>query len=141
MKVSSFFNWFFFKCLWMGLFLWLLWNLIPSFGQLNPFRLAEDMSTSAELMQIEAALEQHYLLNDRYPDDFSEFLEENFHSKLKKVTLDSWGTPYRFARQGERYVIRSAGPDRAFDNADDVFLLHEARPVSSGQSGLDWVLA
>jgi hypothetical protein len=86
------------------------------------------------------ALEQHYLLNDRYPDDFTKFLEENFRSKLKKVTLDSWGTPYRFARQGERYVIRSAGPDRAFDNADDVFLLHETRPVSSGQSGLDWVL-
>ena len=35
--------------------------------------------------------------------------------------IDPWGTPYRFTLQdGQSPLIRSAGPDRIFDDKDDL---------------------
>ena len=39
------------------------------------------------------------------------------------VPADGWGVALRFQRDGDRFTLRSAGPDRAFDTPDD--LVHE----------------
>ena len=125
MKVSRFINLLFFKLLWLGLFFALLWRMAPSLEELSPFRVAGGMATSVELVQIQKALERYQSLNREYPADFERFLEDSFASRLKSVTVDSWGTPYRFEQGEQGYIIRSAGPDRAFDTQDDYSLAHE----------------
>ena len=129
----------FFKLLWLGLFFALLWRMAPSLRELSPFRVAGGMATSVELVQIEKALEGYRNLNREYPADFERFLEDSFASRLKRVTVDSWGTPYRFEREEGGYVIRSAGPDRAFDTRDDYSLEHE-RPSPPALGSLAEIL-
>lgn len=128
MKLSRFVDWLFFKLLWLGLFFWLLWRMAPSLQELSPFRLAGGMATSVELVQIEEAVEGYRATNQQYPEDFGQFLKDSFSSRLKRVTLDSWGTPYEFERNEQGYVIRSAGPDRLHGTEDDYYLVHGEEP-------------
>ena len=36
------------------------------------------------------------------------------------VTIDAWGTQFRYAPQPGDFELRSAGPDRRFDTPDDI---------------------
>lgn len=49
---------------------------------------------------------------------------------MKKVPLDPWMKEYRYQRFSAtiaryRFELRSAGPDRVFGNADDIFVVFE----------------
>ena len=114
------------KSLWILIPLYLFLKYTPSFEEMNPVRIAQGMVTSTELMQIERALENHYSTYHVYPQDLEKFLAEHFVSDFKKVHVDSWGTPYRYEINWEnKYVIRSAGPDRLLFTDDDYYLVHE----------------
>lgn len=127
MKTGRFLHLLFFKALWLGLFLLLLWKMLPHLGELNPLRLMEGMATSLEMMQIEQALEGYRYQHDQYPADFGKFLDESFNSQLKSVQVDSWGTPYQFEPTETGYQIRSAGPDHSHGTQDDFLLVHGAQ--------------
>ena len=113
------------KLIWFGLLIWLLIRLAPSLKEVSPIRLAQGMATSVELHQIHTALQGHRTLNSGYPRDFKKFMLRSFTSELKDVTLDSWGTPYRYDQRGRGYEIRSAGPDKLFGSHDDYYLVHQ----------------
>ena len=38
---------------------------------------------------------------------------------LSEIPKDIYGTPYKLRREGEKYIILGAGPDKEFDNKDD----------------------
>lgn len=136
MTLRRFTSWLFFKLLWLGLFVWLLWRVAPSLKELSPVRMAEGMATTVELVRMEQALESYRLLNNTLPTDFGRFLEENFSSRLKRVTVDSWGTPYRLEHYEDGYILRSAGPDRVYGTADDYILEHRFRMPSLAHSSV-----
>ncbi len=134
MKVRRFFNWMFFKLVWLGLFLFLLYKMSGTLSELNPIRLFKGQAASMELMRIHNALQSHKALNGNYPRDFGKFLDTNFTSNLKSVRVDSWGTEYSLERTRTGYVIHSAGPDRIHGSADDFLLIHRERKGSGGFS-------
>ena len=110
------------KLFWLLLLVGLLWKAAPLATRANPLKLAHGVATSVEIRQIEAALEGYKTLNGHYPPDFNAFLERNFTSRLKEVTIDSWGNTYEFRTLGGGYEIRSWGPDRQPETTDDFLL-------------------
>ena len=49
---------------------------------------------------------------------------------MRKIRPDPWGTPYVYTRPGERYEIRSLGPDRV-PSSDDIVAEPSALPDRS----------
>jgi hypothetical protein len=49
-----------------------------------------------------------------------ETLDELSGHELERVHKDPWGTPYVYERVGEKFQIRSCGPDRIPGGGDDV---------------------
>jgi hypothetical protein len=76
-----------------------------------------------ELQQIAAVIEQEELLTGSYPENFAEFMRENFRRKRgRDVTTDPWGNRYRFADEEKDFVVRSAGPDGVPRTTDDIYI-------------------
>ncbi|MCB9831365.1 MAG: hypothetical protein H6807_02740 [Planctomycetes bacterium] len=63
-------------------------------------------------IDIELKLGEYHQDNGRYPTP-AEFLVR-FHDPQ-----DAWGHPIRYQLVGEKYELRSAGPDGIYENADD----------------------
>ena len=86
-------------------------------------RAARVARTAFELQQIATVIESEELLTGSYPEDFAQFMRENFHRKTGgDNTLDPWGNPYVFANSERDFVVRSAGPDSVPRTADDVYI-------------------
>lgn len=58
-------------------------------------------------------IEEYRRTNDALPT-------ENEGNELLQDLEDGWGNPLRYELDGERYVIRSAGPDGRFSTDDDI---------------------
>jgi hypothetical protein len=62
------------------------------------------------------------------PESFPEYLRQNMRVKKeieRDVSNDFWGTPYRLERSGNDIRVRSAGPDKAYETADDIYTTRE----------------
>ena len=79
--------------------------------------------TAFELQQISTVIEEEELLTGSYPDDFRQFMTENFYrEKSKNTTVDPWGNAYQFTNGERDFVVRSAGPDGVPRTADDIYI-------------------
>ncbi len=57
------------------------------------------------------------------PATFPDYLRKSAAAiKTSDPGTDFWGTPYRLDRDGSAYAVRSAGPDRTYDTADDIVM-------------------
>jgi hypothetical protein len=54
------------------------------------------------------------------PDRFGDYIRKNTPSTDGDPSNDAWGTPYRLDIPPRKTGVRSAGPDRSFDTADDI---------------------
>jgi hypothetical protein len=79
-------------------------------------------ATEAVVMMAERAIEARAAETGDLPsvDEGKELIAEH---------TDAWGNPLRYEPSGDEFTIRSAGPDGAFDTADDI--------VSSGERWLE----
>ena len=60
-------------------------------------------------------------LNGANPTDLAKWLSNSTYHDPDITYTDPWGAPYSYTRQGKyAYELRSAGPDRALGNTDDV---------------------
>jgi hypothetical protein len=92
----------------------------------NPVKKANAMldkaklaALSAQLQQVEAALDAHADEQSAYPGDLSELVPGYLRSA--DLLIDPWGTRLRLDRgeEGKAFLV-SAGPDRAFATGDDI---------------------
>jgi hypothetical protein len=56
--------------------------------------------------------------NQRWPTALAELL---YPDDIVDYRNDAWGTPLRYGAGGVSFEIRSAGSDRQFSTADDLF--------------------
>lgn len=79
-------------------------------------------TVKAQLASFASGLATHKSMNGQYPDDFNEFVRQNFQTDAehKDMTRDAWNNPYQYTKRGNGYEIRSAGPDLLWGTADDV---------------------
>lgn len=75
--------------------------------------------TARTLRQLELQAEKRREDDGAWPADMEAFAEG---SPGIKDTADAWDTPVRYAVDGDTLDIRSAGPDKEMDTADDVTL-------------------
>ena len=87
-----------------------------------PVQYAHGVASTVELFNLQKAVLVCKSLYDRYPTlaEFSRYVEENFDSRGRSVFVDSWNTKYAYGSTPNSYEIRSAGPDRKMNTADDL---------------------
>ena len=85
----------------------------------------QEVTVQYEIGQIINILELDSLTGESFPDPqtFSEFLRNNMRSKAqtRDTSKDQWGNPYRLELNGATATVRSAGPDKQFGSADDIW--------------------
>jgi len=72
-----------------------------------------------QLQQVEAALDAYAAEHGSYPDDLARIVPGYLPSS--DFLIDPWGTQLRLVHgEGEKSLLISAGPDRAFGSGDDI---------------------
>lgn len=86
-------------------------------------QLAKVTRAAFELQQITTAVESEELLDGSYPEDFAQFMRENFRRRRgPDVTMDPWGRPYGFENKEQDFTVYSAGPDGVPRTKDDILI-------------------
>jgi hypothetical protein len=89
--------------------------MIAAFVGMMP-NLQQSITTINSVQQAQQVIEQHRLNNGDLPD-------AETGNQLIAGSIDGWQTPLRYDHgvdEGSNYHVRSAGPDRVFDTADDI---------------------
>ena len=87
---------------------------------------SERQVTTARLSILAGEIFQYACSNGRGPANLPELLAaadgDEFTRLRRDQLIDGWGTHFAYARtdQGRSFELRSAGPDRVFDTADDI---------------------
>jgi len=82
-------------------------------------------ATRASIKTVDDAIQIYRMkYNDKLPETLEELTQkgrDGEDSLLREgSTVDAWGTPFNYSRQGRSYTITSAGPDGDFGTADDL---------------------
>jgi hypothetical protein len=80
----------------------------------------QGLETGLVIAEAHTIIESHRGENDALPSE-----EEG--NRLIEDLEDGWGNPLRYELDGEKPVIRSAGPDGEFDTKDDIPPSKESR--------------
>lgn len=93
-------------------------------------------ATNRSLNLVADALARFHRDRASYPDSLRALLRMEvpppYLPAREDWFVDGWGTELRYRRRGPGYELRAAGPDRAFDTADDVV---ESRGAGSPAPG------
>ena len=85
------------------------------------------IQTYLEMDSFKAKMAEHVQVNEgRLPENIGEWLNQNFKSAQNKdVSVDFFGTPYQMVHEQDssRVFLKSCGPDRECNTADDIELL------------------
>lgn len=76
----------------------------------------------AQFAGFASGLNTYRSLNGHYPDDFQNFLRENFSSEAmnRNLAADPWNIPVQYTKRLNGYELRSAGPDQLWMTGDDI---------------------
>jgi len=87
-----------------------IWRYVEhKFGYIEELALKPALPTLGAIMA--------YELNEKtVPSDIDQLIPKY----LSETPKDGWGTPYKLRKEGEKYILLSAGPDKEFDTIDDV---------------------
>ena len=84
-------------------------------------------ATRASIKNISTAIEVYDVDTGRYPAGLDNLLKSSGEPAWSGpylrggVPQDAWGTPFQYARKGDRdFEVRSAGPDLSMGNDDDI---------------------
>lgn len=59
------------------------------------------------------------------PDHFSAYIRARMHAREKRDSAkDFWGTEYKLEVNPQKILIRSAGPDKTYQNTDDIVAVY-----------------
>lgn len=84
-------------------------------------RLVKATETKMEMATSVRLLNQYRRANNALPANPTEYLAGNLkNNKPYPRGYDFWGTPYRVDLLDDGYALRSAGPDKKFNDADDL---------------------
>jgi hypothetical protein len=61
------------------------------------------------------------------PRTVQELASDLMRDNRGSLRFDAWDRPFAFTRSGERYELRSAGPDGSIGTSDDLTLQGKAR--------------
>jgi len=85
-------------------------------------------ATRTSISTIQTAIQTYEIRNGKYPDTLEQLTQsdsDTIAAPLKMSDLnDAFGTKFEYKRKGNRFEIRSAGPDGQMNTADDI--LNEA---------------
>ena len=77
-----------------------------------------------QISSFRQAIGQYKINEKRLPSSLDDLVQEteSGYSYLSEDTVpeDPWGTPYEYRVDGNKYSIRSAGPDKMPDTDDDI---------------------
>jgi hypothetical protein len=91
---------------------------------LEPYltRQVDCFKTELEVSAGLAELRRYYLANAALPPSPEDYLKSSLMAnKAYPAGHDFWGTPYRVDKYWDGFGVRSAGPNRRFDDQDDIF--------------------
>jgi len=80
-------------------------------------------ATYASINAIKTAVQTFEIRTGYYPKSMDEMqnpIGGDDTSLLPKNMVDAWGTPFQYKLDGNKFEIRSAGPDRSMGTADDL---------------------
>jgi len=81
-------------------------------------------ATYRSIVTIEQAIQVHEIVTGEYPksiEDLTKPVGTFDKGILKQGALnDGWGTPFQIKFNGDEVKIRSAGPDKIMETADDI---------------------
>ena len=93
----------------------------------NRVELARINSTHTLLDDVADGVAEYRLDRGKYPVSLASLLQgDSPYLKLDDEPMDSWGRRLKYDIQNDQVVIRSSGPDHAFDTADDLSNLQPA---------------
>lgn len=87
--------------------------------------------TQSGIAALQSAVEMYMEINGRLPDNLDQLLEGETVCGIVRPwqPKDAWGIPFLYTEMdGNRFEIRSAGPDK-FMNTDDDLMSVPTRPV------------
>lgn len=100
---------------------------------LEPYLALQVNRTKTEL-EVSAAvreLRRYYLSNGALPPSSEEYLKTSLPAnKAYPPGHDFWGTPYKVEKYWDGFGVRSAGPNRRFEDRDDIFRFLEYRALA-----------
>lgn len=77
--------------------------------------------TGLEIAAALRSLRQYYLSHGSLPQQPEQYLKSSLRpNKAYSPGCDFWGTPYRVDRYFDGFGVRSAGPNRRFEDRDDL---------------------
>jgi hypothetical protein len=93
-------------------------------------RFQTEMTSKVEMQNVARAMVAEYVSSETLPmEDFSGWMRENLRqaegidaAQKRDLACDVWGTPYHFRLDGPGFVLKSAGPDKAWKTEDDLQL-------------------
>ena len=91
---------------------------------------AKRTQAEQDMRAIAFALEEYKRERGRYiPTDKHPILIDHLHPRFlnKVMRLDPWHHPYHYQGDGQRFTIKSAGPDGKPDTADDITVSESSR--------------
>jgi general secretion pathway protein G len=89
----------------------------------NTGKEARITATRASIQTIKMAIQTYEMRAGYYPksmEDLQNPIGNDEEGLLPKNIADAWGTPFQLKFDGNKYEIRSAGPDRQMGTADDI---------------------
>ena len=79
--------------------------------------------TRSGIAALQSAVEMYMEINERLPDTLNQLLENEAACGIVRPwqPRDAWGTPFVYMEMnGNRFDIRSAGPDKLMNTGDDL---------------------
>ncbi len=83
-------------------------------------RLRRLSAVAVEVRRYDNLIKSYFEKNEKYPADFAELLTAQGPGRATNTPVDGWGNDLRYTLENDTPDLRSAGPDGAFDTADDV---------------------
>lgn len=80
-------------------------------------------ATRTSIGTIQQAVTIYEIRTSRLPDSLDQLCQpigDRPASLARKDLNDSWGVPFSYTKSGSTFIIRSAGPDKAMNTADDL---------------------
>lgn len=77
-----------------------------------------------DMFNFSRQLTRERFLGADFPNDFGVWLNTSFDS-IGDVSLDPWDNPFLLETDGDRFTIRSLGPDGIYNSKDDI--LHSGK--------------
>jgi len=87
-------------------------NFFVSYGRTTPTRMAH-----RRILDVESGITRHQIVENRCPTPGDLIRESYTHPR---DLVDPWGTSIAYWCHGEDVEVRSAGPDKLFNTADDI---------------------